>query len=72
MTYDELYNTLSEEVKEKVKACTSLEEMQSVLQAANINLDPRVLEGSLTDCNCNQHSNPCPFDKPCHPKLRQA
>lgn len=44
MDLKEFYNSLSENVKEKLKACQSEEEMLKVLEEENIELDPEVLE----------------------------
>ena len=44
MDLKEFYNSLSENVKEKLKACASEEEMLKVLEKENIELDPEVLE----------------------------
>lgn len=44
MDLKEFYNSLSENVKEKLKACASEEEMLKVLEEENIELDPEVLE----------------------------
>ena len=44
MDLKEFYNSLSENAKEKLKACASEEEMLKVLEEENIELDPEVLE----------------------------
>ena len=46
MTMDlkELYNNQSEEVKAKLKACTSEQEMMKVLDEEKIELDPEILD----------------------------
>ena len=45
MNRKEFYNSLSDEVKEKIKACRSEEEMLKVLQEERIELSPDLLEG---------------------------
>jgi len=70
MTHEEFYNSLSDELKEKVKACTSLEEMKAVLKEAGIELDSEVLEGLGGDSNEYCFCNECPLDQPCDLKLR--
>ena len=51
MNRKEFYNTLSEDVKAKIKACKTEEEMMRVLDEEKIALDPEVLEGvSGGDC----------------------
>jgi hypothetical protein len=45
MNRKEFYNSLSDEVKEKIKACRSEEEMLKVLQEDRIELSPDLLEG---------------------------
>ena len=44
MNRKEFYNSLSEEVKEKIKACRSEEEMLKVLQEEQVELSPDLLE----------------------------
>ena len=44
MNRKEFYNSLSDEVKEKIKACRSEEEMLAVLQEEQIGLSPDLLE----------------------------
>lgn len=44
MDLKEFYNSLSEDVKAKLKECKSEEEMLKVLEEENIKLDPDVLE----------------------------
>ena len=53
MTHEEFYNSLSEDLKAKVKACKSHEEMLRVLEEADIKLDPALLQsvaGGSPDC----------------------
>ena len=45
MNRKEFYNSLSDEVKEKIKACRSEEDMLKVLQEERIELSPDLLEG---------------------------
>ena len=44
MNRREFYNTLSEDVKTKIKACQTEEEMMRVLAEEKIELDPELLE----------------------------
>ena len=44
MNQKEFYNTLSEDVKAKIKACQSEEEMMQVLSQEKIELDPELLD----------------------------
>ena len=44
MNRKEFYNTLSEDVKKKIKACQTEEEMLRVLAEEKIELDPELLE----------------------------
>ena len=44
MNRKEFYNTLSEDVKTKIKACQTEEEMMRVLEEEKIALDPELLE----------------------------
>ena len=44
MNRREFYDGLSEDVKAKIKACKSDEEMMGVLDAEKIELDPAVLD----------------------------
>lgn len=44
MNRKEFYNSLSDEVKEKIKTCKSEEEMLAVLQEEQIELSPDLLE----------------------------
>ena len=44
MNVDEFYNSQSEDVKARLRACKSEEEMLKVLEEENIELDPEVLE----------------------------
>jgi hypothetical protein len=66
MNKKEFYESLSDEVKAKIKACKTEEEMLKVLQDEKIELDPELLEsvsggnsnfGSDSNCNevCNQY-----------------
>ncbi len=55
MNKKEFYNSLSEDVKAKIKACKSEEEMMRVLDAEKIELDPELLDevsggGGPIDC----------------------
>ena len=45
MNREEFYNTLSEDVKNKIKACKTEEEMLKVLGQEGIALDDELLEG---------------------------
>lgn len=57
------YDSLNEDVKGKLKACKSQNEMLKVLEDANITLDPELLKsvsgGGGVDCPENQ----CPPDE---------
>ena len=44
MNRKEFYNTLSEDVKTKIKACKTEEEMMKVLDEEKIELDPELLD----------------------------
>ena len=44
MNLKEFYTSQSEEVKERLKACKSVEEMKQVLDEENIELDPEMLD----------------------------
>ena len=44
MNKKEFYNSLSDEVKAKIKACKTEEEMLKVLQDEKIELDPELLD----------------------------
>ena len=63
MNRKEFYNTLSEDVKAKIKACKTEEEMMNVLAEEKIELDAELLEsvnGGYTDqCACFGKYNPC-------------
>ncbi len=45
MNKKEFYESLSDEVKAKIKACKTEEEMLKVLQDEKIELDPELLDG---------------------------
>ena len=45
MDRKEFYNSLSEDVKAKLKACKTNEEMMKVLDEEKVALDPALLEG---------------------------
>ena len=47
MNRKEFYNSLSDEVKEKIKTCKSEEEMLAVLQEEQIELSPDLLESVI-------------------------
>ena len=47
MTNEELFEKLTEEQKEKFKACKSEEELQKLLEEEGIELDPEQLEAVL-------------------------
>ncbi len=63
MNKKEFYDSLSEDVKAKLKNCKSEEEMMSVLDEEKVELDPALLDevsgGGMTcmhggvSCNCN-------------------
>ena len=63
MNSKEFYNSLSEDVKAKIKACKSEAEMMRVLDEEKIELEPELLDevsgGGMTcmhghvSCNCN-------------------
>ena len=59
MNRKEFYNSLSEEMKVRIKACKSEEEMLKVLSEEKIELDPELLEtvsggrdGHSGGCTC--------------------
>ena len=58
MTRREFYEGLSDEVKAKIKACASEQEMLQVLEDAQIELLPDMLDGVAG----GKHSS-CPDDK---------
>ncbi len=56
MNRKEFYNGLSDDVKRKIKACKTEEEMMKVLSDEMIELDPDLLEkvsGGLLLMDCN-------------------
>lgn len=60
MTRKEFYETLSDEVKEKIKACKTEAEMKKVLDDSGVELAPELLEGvsggdllCFDDCICD-------------------
>ena len=63
MNRKEFYNTLSEDVKTKIKACQTEEEMMRVLAEEKIALDPELLDsvsGGVSDKdNCEGHCLHC-------------
>ena len=57
MNRKEFYNTLSEDVKTKIKACKTEEEMMRVLEEEKIELDSELLEsvsGGASDRDFNR------------------
>ena len=60
MNRKEFYNSLSEDVKARLKACKTEEEMLKVLQDEKIELDPELLE-SVSGGN----QNVCDFSPTC-------
>ena len=70
MNRKEFYNTLSEDVKKKIKACKSEEEMKALLKGAQIELPDELLEAvsggwitcakCVTDCGLYLK---CPFNE---------
>lgn len=58
MNRKEFYESLSDEVKEKIRACASEQEMLQVLEDAQIELLPDMLDGVAG----GKHSS-CPDDK---------
>ena len=55
MNRKEFYESLSEDVKAKLKACKSDEEMMKVLDEEKIELDPELLDevnGGVNFCYC--------------------
>ena len=59
MNRKEFYNSLSEDVKAKLKNCKTEEEMMSVLDAEKIELAPELLdEASVAGGYC-RHYFPC-------------
>ena len=73
MNRKEFYNTLSEDVKAKIKTCKTEEEMMQVLAEDKIELDPELLDsvsgGNVHKpngghwCPCEGYS--CPSDDGC-------
>ena len=65
MNQKEFYNSLSEDVKAKIKACKSEAEMMGVLDAEKIELEPELLDevsGGKLLCNglfCGDHQHHC-------------
>ena len=65
MNRKEFYESLSEDVKARLKACKSEEEMMSVLDEEKIELDPGILDevsGGKLICNglfCGDHGHHC-------------
>ena len=70
MNKKEFYESLSDEVKAKIKACKTEEEMLKVLQDEKIELDPDMLDSVsggndilLVDCSAkNSCSSKCGCD----------
>ena len=69
MNRKEFYNTLSEDVKAKIKACKTEEEMMRVLAEEKIELDSELLEsvsGGVSDWDtekeCRANSGSCKTD----------
>ena len=62
MNKKEFYNSLSDEVKAKIKACKTEEEMLKVLQDEKIELDPELLD-KVSGGNDNMYSGD--GGKPC-------
>ena len=52
MNQKEFYNSLSEDVKAKIKACKSEAEMMGVLDEEKIELDPELLDEVSGGGNC--------------------
>ena len=65
MTKKEFYNTLSDDVKAKIKACKSEQEMLDVLGKEGIALDPDLLEGVAGGMCKNEYYSACPDSTPC-------
>ena len=64
MNRKEFYSTLSEDAKNKIKACKTEEEMMKVLAEEKIELVPELLEsvngGSTDQCACfGDYGIPC-------------
>ena len=63
MNRKEFYSTLSEDAKNKIKACKTEEEMMRVLDEEKIALDPELLDsvsGGVSDKdNCERHCLNC-------------
>ena len=59
MNRKELYNSLSEDVKAKIKACKTEEEMMNVLAEEKIELDPELLDSVSggDGCDCPSADN---------------
>lgn len=66
MNQKEFYNSLSEDVKAKIKACKSEAEMMSVLDAEKIELDPELLDevsgGKKVNCSLGCSSGGYTFE----------
>ena len=68
MNQKEFYDSLSEDIKERLKACKTEEEMMKVLDEEKIELDPGLLDGAsggaskfrYENRNCSDHTcNKC-------------
>ena len=58
MNHEEFYSSLSDDLKAKIKACTSQDEMMDALKAANIELDAALLEDVSGGKLCPFHGTP--------------
>ena len=67
MNQKEFYDSLSEDIKERLKACKTEEEMMKVLDEEKIELDPDLLDeasggkpgGPCLLKHCSGHDGPC-------------
>ena len=60
-----LLDELSDEIKEKLRACRTEEELNTVLTDANIELDPNVLDAISGGNPCHHYSAPiCKINRP--------
>ena len=74
MNHEEFYSSLSDDMKAKIKACASQDEMMDALKAANIELDSALLEDVSGGKLCPFHGTPqCTCDiKIAEENLRSA
>ena len=59
MNQKEFYDSLSEDIKERLKACKTEEEMMKVLDEEKIELDPGLLDEASGGALKFRHDNDC-------------